>query len=425
MQIHGSGMHPMEPTPGLQGAQSSKANKETGGAGDSLKRLGVLASTVLPFSSRGVAFNLVRTPIRLAQSAFSGIAGMVAKGSAKSFASEFSTTMSAHMKKDWGGGISDVGTKLSPKDEKAQGIAKENLPYARMVYGSNVAGVKTVKTSDCPEELQPLLNKIKELGFEQDGPTGVFYSKETGTCFRLMLDESKNEIVATFRGLGNENDMLKSRGGSLDDRTVATVGHAAMKSAGTDFFGQVNKAALQVIDLGKAIKEESGKLKGSNDQPFTAKMVGHSHGGGLAQTAAAANGLEGVTFNSRPMGAGVRMHIGQSTIAKNSEKIVAFSGEGDYLTACTSLNVLAKVTERLTGLALPRNVGKEYHLPPAKEDRATVQDKTDGRQTEFSYVQHRMYQHCSFVEQLDVVAKGVAPKMTEEEFNRRFGDVIR
>jgi len=418
MQIHSSGMQPIHSIPGFTGAETAKVNKEAGGAVDSLKGLGVSVATRLPFSTRGVLLNLVRTPIRLAQSTFSGIAGMVAKGSAKAFTSEFSTKMSAHMKSDWEGGIQDVGTKLSPKDEKAQQIAKDNLPYARMVYGNDVGTAKAVLTSKCSEAMKPLLDNIKSLGFEQDELTGIFYSKETGTCFRLMLDETKNELVVCFRGLGHEGDMSLEQGGGLPKSVTKEIAAKATSSAKSDFFGGVNKAALQVIELGKVVKEAAGKMKGSNEEPYTAKMAGHSHGGGLAQTAAAANGLHGIVFNARPMGPGVRMHIGQSEVAKNSEKIVAFSGEGDYLSACTSLNVLAKITERLTGFVLPRTVGKEYHLPPAKEDRATVQNLTNGRQTEFSYIDHRLHQHCSFVEQLEEVAKGPPKAMTEEEFNR-------
>lgn len=50
---------------------------------DTLKRYAILASGMLPFSSRGLPANLLKVPIRLFQSLGKGISEMVAKGSVR------------------------------------------------------------------------------------------------------------------------------------------------------------------------------------------------------------------------------------------------------------------------------------------------------------------------------------------------------
>lgn len=99
-------------------------------------------------------------------------------------------------------------------------------------------------------------------------------------------------------------------------------------------------------------------------------VVGHSHGGGLAQCAAAANDIKGVVFNSRPMGAGIRRYIGQDNVAERAKNITAFSGQGDFLTGIGIVNFLAKGFERLTGIPVPRTIGTGYNLPAAPKKDA-------------------------------------------------------
>lgn len=413
--MRGIGESPIQPQIGGVGREigvspraEPAAIKETSrGALDTLKRVGITATGFLPFSTRGVAFNVIKTPMRLAQSTYSGISSAVQNKSIQSFGSTFASKMEKYAKRDWSGGITDVYTRLDPTDAKARTIANDNLPYAKYMYRNNLGNAEPVSSRSMVQnpqikQMQPMLDRLKSIGFEENKETGIFFHRETGSCFTLVHDNTKNELVLCFQGLGHEGDVQ-----GKDKEAVGGLMFASHLSAVTDFFGGVNKSALQAMDLGKILKEESSKLG------VTPKVVGHSHGGGLAQAAALANGLEAVVFNSRPMGAGVRRYIGQSTVAKNADKIIAFSGKGDYLSSCTSLNVLAKVMERVTGMVLPRTVGREFDLPAS--DIIALENKENMKKNvwanpndikEVSYFRARLLHHCDFCGALEVVANG-------------------
>lgn len=88
----------------------------------------------------------------------------------------------------------------------------------------------------------------------------------------------------------------------------------------------------------------------------------------MAQAGACANGIKGIAFNSRPMGAGVRRYIGQSKIAKNAKHITTFSVKGDWLTGIAVINTLGIIFERLTGIAVQRSAGTGYYLPEVSKN---------------------------------------------------------
>jgi len=133
-----------------------------------------------------------------------------------------------------------------------------------------------------------------------------------------------------------------------------------LKNVLSNFFGGVDKASLQAIEIGKILKE----VCDGNEPKMIPVVSGYSHGGGLAQCAAAANGIKGEVFLSRPMGASLRRYIGIDKINKNASQITAFSMHREFLSGTRILNVLSVWVERLFGIPMPRTVaGHAYQLP--------------------------------------------------------------
>lgn len=144
------------------------------------------------------------------------------------------------------------------------------------------------------------------------------------------------------------------------------------------------------MKLGKLLKTYA------KEKNLTPVVIGHSHGGGLAQVAAAKNGIKGVVFNPRPMGAGVRRYIGSSKIAENAKQIAVFSAKGDWVSGTRPLNVLAAIFERITGIVMPRSVGVGYILPSvssSSNENEIPWENYEGKSPKNSDLQHGGFYH--------------------------------
>lgn len=350
-----------------------------------IKNCAIFLTNLLPMSMRGlplgVPINLLKVPVRVVQSA---VQASVNENNS------FTDKLTRYLKRDFCGGITDFPTYVR-FSEKAAALAQENLVYAQLVYSNSRDGKfpSLCNPWNHRDDLDKKpFNEIKNLGFKRDASTGIFYCEDTGTCFTLAIkwdpENKKSEIVACFYGLGRDS----LREGNCDDLTAAHAWDTAI----TDFVGFVNQGAIQAMNLGHVLKRYA---KENSTDIKDVKLVGHSHGGGLAQTAALANGLKAVVFNSRPIGVGVRRYIGQGKVAKNAEKIIAFSSCGDYLSSFTTVNVVAKLIERFTGIMLPRTAAKEYEVPNI------LQDPFDRNAfNEANYFEKRLINHVAFDQHL-------------------------
>lgn len=325
-----------------------------------VRRWGITSTSLLPISSRGLPFKFLQLtigmPIRLVQSAGPG----------------FTKKMKEHVKKDldWDYGIKDKVIDLeSPKHQALRRqVIEANFRYAAYMYraffdevrrgGEN--GILLSPTSDIQEpristEHSSVLTNIMDqlihkMEFKVDAQ-GNFYSIKTGTMFTLLYDTERQEVVIGFMGLGNENLLTISK----EERKK--IGVASVLAAVDDWLGGIPSATLQVMKIGEMLKKETEGTK------ITPVIIGHSHGGGLAQSCALANGLKGIAFNPRPVGAGTRRYIGESKVARNAENITVFSGKKDWLSGTKAVNYLAIGFERVSGIAVPRNVGTVYKIP--------------------------------------------------------------
>lgn len=358
---------PQDPLPSTQFSTHSGA-KEIGKAptpsssSESRKKLPSVLSKArvalevcAPISSRGILVLVIAAPIYLAISLGKGISEMISKRSISSFGKGF-IKGAGGLKKQAHGGISDSYTDLtSAKNaEKGAKIAKDNIHYARSADGDgkNISKISEIDSENNRYEgIKKFLIEIENLGFKSD-TSNYFYDPKTGSAFMLTIDEFNGEIMLCFVGLGVESRLKEA-----DSTTKNKILENSLKQTASDALGYPSKASIQAIKLGKALKKCTDT---TGDTPVA---VGSSHGGSLAQCAAVANGIKGVVFNSQPMGAGTRRFIGQKKIAKNSKHITAFSGKGDILSGTKAMNVIAVLFERVTGLPVPRTVGKGYNLP--------------------------------------------------------------
>lgn len=323
-------------------------------------RAGIVLTGWLPLSTRSILVRLISAPVLIPIRFF------------QSLGPEFSKKMTTYLVQDWTGGITDFYTKLGDDNPQLRDkIITKNLRYAAYMYSAfpnqPVQEFKTLPNHiliaadegfpyDLDEKTQSTLIQIKnsllKMGFK--GKFLNFYHEKTKVCFNLAYDIEKKEAILCFMGL-NAEDRFRPK----NKNTFFQL----MSMAAFDWLGGHPPASLQAIEIGRKIKEAT------SGTDITPVMVGHSHGGGIAQVAAAANGLKSVVFNSRPMGAGMRRYIGQSKIANNAKKMIAFSTKGDWLTDVRLLNLIAILFERIIGIVVPRNVGTGYQIPSSSSDR--------------------------------------------------------
>lgn len=294
-------------------------------------------------------------------------------------------------------GLTDRYMELSSKDPSHRKLAREHLRYAQFMrkydsdhkpyegipnavilkkkngqFSLEAPGRSSVVDLQTQKTAAQLHYKLFDLGLESN-ENGYYSSAKTGTVIRLVLDPEKKEISACFYGLKQGDPETRAK---IKGRNV----FAAMR----EFFGGVPEAATQAAAIGAAIKEVAAEMG------FNAVMIGHSHGGGLAQAAALPNDLKAVVFNSRPMGAGVR-RLYQDKLPTSADKITAFSGKGDWLGGNRVMNSLSRFLERI-GITAPRTIGQGYNLPeaPGAERRSAISRLN--------------FQHSKFFEQLKAIA---------------------
>jgi hypothetical protein len=294
-------------------------------------------------------------------------------------------------------GLTDRYMELSSKDPSHKKLARDHLRYAQFMrkyisddkpyegipnavivkkkdgqFSLEAPGRSSVVDLQTQKTAKMLHYKLFDLGL-QSNENGYYSCPKTGTVIRLVLDPDKKEICACFYGLKQGDPETRAK---IKGRNV----FAAMR----EFFGGVPEAATQAAAVGKAIKEVA------TEQGFTGVMIGHSHGGGLAQAAALPNDLKGVVFNSRPMGAGVR-RLYRDKLSTSADKITAFSGKGDWLGGNRVMNSLSRFLERI-GITAPRTIGQGYNLPEAPGGKHR------------NAISRLNYQHSKFFEQLKVIA---------------------
>lgn len=228
-------------------------------------------------------------------------------------------------------------------------------------YDGNEKGVLLSAPSNISSPIQariyhkhtPILKEITSIfihtmGFKID-PNGNYYHTETGTCFNLIYDIERREIIVCFMGLNTYHHL------TIEDSEKKQLDKASKYAAVSEVLGYTPSSIPQAIQIGKVLKEFSGDAT-----HLTSIMVGHSHGGGLAQTASVANGLKAIIFNSRPIGSAAKNLIGQELINQHSNKITAFSVKGDWLTDKQSTLSISSIFENVLGVS---NIGQGYFLP--------------------------------------------------------------
>lgn len=326
----------------------------------SMKKAGIVLTAALPLSSRGIPAVLIRSSITLIKSTMLGLSQKINGQPVIAF-----QEMKENLKTIWNGSgiISSYKNIAKMSKEEAYKIAEDGFAYSKELYVGNLNKLP----SELKESMENFKNQMKELGFQTD-KNGIFFDPKTGNLFNLAFSPSKKEVLVFFGGLGS-SDILKFTNQQIrEGLTPEDVNISAVGGAIGDFIGKVQPSALQAIEVGKALKNA---LKDSLD--YTPTIVGHSHGGGLAQVAALANDMKGVIFNSRPMGAGIRRFIGQDKIAENSKNITAFSIKGDSLTGNKCINVLSIAFERLTGIPVAGTAAAQaYELPAGPNGKPHV-----------------------------------------------------
>lgn len=336
----------------VQEDKEIKQKKEISKEVTLLKKVGVSATTLLPISSRGISSILLKSGFQLVKALGTGLVQSVRGEPVTAF-----TKMKENLKSDMSKGIQDKYTDITKMDKaEAKKILDEGLHYYEKHQYKTKSEVNFPTKDGFRDVYKKIDEKLKGMDFKRD-KKGSYYNTKTGTMLNLSLDKDKKEIVVCFWGLGNENPDEENTRLCLYQKDAADeskITKASNLSVVLESTGHIGAAGLEAMKIGEMLKNETSKVG------LTPVVVGHSHGGGLAQCAALANGIKTIVFNSRPMGAGMRRLIGQDKIAKNAENITVFSVKGDWLTGTKILNKLSVIYERLTGVVTPRTAGKGY-----------------------------------------------------------------
>jgi hypothetical protein len=327
---------------------------------DATHRWGLTLTGLLPLSSRGIGANIALASIRALQDPTNS--GFIEK------------VKEEIAQQDWDQGIQDVYTDLTTEEnqELSKALVKKHFRYAAYLYmglrkGARRTGdengilvsAKGTGLNKIPDDIVSTLKSIAEeltqtMSFKVD-KHGNYYHLETGTIFNLVYDKERKEIIVCFMGLKKHMRL------NIDKQFQDKVGIESVRAVGTDMLGGIPHSVQQVIQIGDMLKKVTHGTK------ITPVMVGHSHGGSLAQSGAVANGLKGIVFNSRPMGAATRRYIGQSTVAENAKNITAYSVKGDWLSDNSASQYVA-LFEKVLGIVVPRTVGTGYMLPHLEDE---------------------------------------------------------
>ncbi len=209
---------------------------------------------------------------------------------------------------------------------------------------------KALSRRDLPEDTKKLFLQLKselsDIGFlPADGNTDKgFYHKESGSRIAVMCSRDGKELSIFIQGL--QDPKAKGFFPRLKQVLSESVGG---KPPSTDL----------CLKMGKVLE----KLKNENSNK-TFSVVGHSHGGNLAQIVALTAGIKGVCFNSRCISGKTQDLIGKENIAQNAGNITHFNKEGDWLTGTRAIRGLATVWAKITGSAKAERFGTQFSLPP-------------------------------------------------------------
>ncbi len=237
----------------------------------------------------------------------------------------------------------------------AGGISYYGEEKGILLFVENQKKGKDILNKKNPTVYKKILNTLLNMGFQKD-MQGNFYHLGTGTIFNIIFDSERSELIFAFMGL-NKGDLL-----SIDGKLKNDLNSQSQYAAIYDLMGFDHSAITQVIDIGSKMKKLT---KGTSIKPV---MVGHSHGGGLAQVAALANGLKGIIFNSRPLSHATvnRIGLSNSDLSENEKNIATFTVKGDWLTDHSIISQIGNLFGNM-GISPPKNYGVGYLLPRPQE----------------------------------------------------------
>jgi hypothetical protein len=156
----------------------------------------------------------------------------------------------------------------------------------------------------------------------------------SGFKARIFLDEGKNEVVVVmqgsdFGGMSAWDGLFQGFGNFLPDWLPTNV---AQSSGGIP---PQYQQALKLVQSAENWSARNGDLK--------VKVVGHSLGGGLAAYAGLKTGNKVITYNSAPMGPGVRADALSGDFIPANESVINIRTSGDAVSG------LGAIVTPLTG----------------------------------------------------------------------------
>ncbi len=290
-------------------------------------------------------------------------------------------------------------------------IAKEHIDYANFLEPTfnEIFHLKDLGDSQAKDNFR---SEMAKLGFKEDPETGVFHNKKTGTLFYLAVKSinfGNGELVLCFPGLGsignrshfNNNERKKimnqktqEKEGSLAlaGKVLKSFGDADCQEMLKDFFGKKTKASDDAMQIGIAFKSLLTAMEKEQDKPnYKPTIIGHSNGGGLAQCAAAAAGVKGVVFNSRPVGAEARKKLNELNKpddgGEKRQNITAFVNKGDWVSSKSgAVQRLVRMTSFLRTSGGPVDLANTtYLVPKLQKKKETCVDSHNNLQGRLYY----------------------------------------
>lgn len=263
------------------------------------------------------------------------------------------------------------------KTELRQSLIKDNFCYAAFMYNGAAGqrpgaeqGLQFMLNPSAPDRLKKIggtRSKIShqeyaillaiaqgviKIGLNVD-EYGQFYDQRTGTIFTLVFDVEKKEVSVCFMGLGSAANL------QIPQADQERLNRAALIQVAFSVGGALPAAADLAMKIGDLLKKET------TDTNIHPVMVGHSHGGALAQIAAIRHGLRAVVFNAEPIGIQAKKlidkEIGKEKRQQYAAEVTAFSNKEDWLTDGMIQAICC--FGRDIGFPVPTVMGKGYSLP--------------------------------------------------------------
>ncbi len=285
---------------------------------------------------------------------------------------------------------------LQKDSESSEAIVREHLPYAECLtkipdfYEALHTGIN-VELS--PSEKKAMDQFRTNLNFDEvkgvfcktiEEVNGVFCNRETGTMFYLkeVIKGNEKELVLCFSGLGGMRNQIDKKDGKargLLNQLDKSLSDPDTKSAIKDFLGLKTDASKEAMKIGNEFKKLVDEFAKNTDigkgnvirYRESGTIVGHSHGGALAQCAAMSSGLRGVVFNSRPVGAWARKQL--EVNGANTPEITAFVNSGDWVSDTNgAVQILANGSGRL--FDGPHDLSTVTYVVPKPETKQSAKE---------------------------------------------------